>query len=101
MRGLGPTEWLTQCGQLLRKDLASAEPLSERDKASLRPGPLCEGIPVQGLERWEFWRSRLAELASAEPRAGEDGAGQPTPSGASLARIAQAIAAMDAASNNA
>ena len=95
------TEWLTRCGQLLRRDLGSAKALSEREEASIAPGPLCEGISPQGLERWEFWRSRLAELASAESRAGEDGEGQPAPSDASLARIAEAVAVMDAAGNSA
>lgn len=53
------TEWLMRCGQLLRRDLGSAEALSEREEASIAPGPLCEGISPQGLERWEFWRSTL------------------------------------------
>ncbi|KAK3292223.1 uncharacterized protein B0H64DRAFT_224573 [Chaetomium fimeti] len=105
------TEWLTRCGQLVRREMGSTEPLSEQSRASIAPGPLCEGVPPLGPERWEFWRSRLIELASAQPPAGEDGAGedgvgedgtgqQPVPSGESLDRIAQAIAVMDAASND-
>ena len=95
------TEWLTRCGQLLRKDLGSTEALSEQEKASIAPGPLCEGISPQGLKRWQFWRSRLARLASAEPRVGEGGAGQPALSVATLDRIAQAITVMDAVSSSA
>ena len=94
------TEWLMRCGQLLRRDLGSAGALSDGEEASIAPGPLCEGISPQGLERWDFWRSRLAGLASAESRPGEDGEGLPAPSDASLARIAEAIAVMDAASNS-
>ncbi|KAK4099128.1 hypothetical protein N658DRAFT_508970 [Parathielavia hyrcaniae] len=100
------TEWLTRCGQLLRRDMASAEALGERAQASIAPGPLCEGVSPQSPEQWEFWRSRLAELTRAQPLAekdgaGEDGAGQAVLGGASLVRIAQAIAVMDAAGNSA
>jgi hypothetical protein len=71
--------------------------LGERAQAAIAPGPLCEGVPAQSLERWDFWRSRLTQLASAQPPAGEDGAGE---DGTSLGRIAQAVAVMDKASNS-
>ncbi|KAL2255392.1 hypothetical protein VTK26DRAFT_3466 [Humicola hyalothermophila] len=106
------TEWLTRCAQLLHKDLGSAPPegLDEEEQANIAPGPLCAGVYPQSLERWNFWRSRLSEIASAKPSRGEDGAGgdivkdidgQPAPSSASLDRIKQAIAVMDAANNGA
>jgi hypothetical protein len=90
------TEWLTRCGQLLLRDMGSAEALGERAQASIAPGPLCEGVAPQSLERWDFWRSRLTEIASAQPQAGENGTWE---DGTSLGRIAQAIAVMDEASN--
>lgn len=98
------TQWLTQCGQLLRRNMGLAEGLDDEEAQKAIPtGPLCEGVPPGSLERWDFRRSRLVELASAEPPAGKDGAGKPVPSerDACSLRIAQAIAAMDAASNSA
>lgn len=95
------TEWLTQCGRLLYKAMGSTEVLGEREQASINPGPQCEGVLPRSLERWEFWRSRLAELLSAKPE-GEGGAEQPVLiSGTSMSRIAQAVAVMDAASSTA
>jgi hypothetical protein len=26
-------------------------------------GPLCDGVPEQGVPRWDFWKSRLLEFA--------------------------------------
>ena len=97
------TQWLTQCGQLLRRNMGLAEGLDEGAQEAIPSGPLCESVPPRSFERWDFWRSRLAELASAEPPAGTDGAGKPVPSerDASSLRIARAIAAMDAARNSA
>ncbi|KAL2151406.1 hypothetical protein VTH82DRAFT_6504 [Thermothelomyces myriococcoides] len=86
------TEWFTRCGQLLYKDISSAEPLDDRELTSIATGPLCEGVHPRSLERWKFWRSRLTELASTEPSV--------VLSDASRARIAQAIAAIDAVSNS-
>ena len=97
------TQWLTHCGQLLRRHMGLAEGLDEEAQEAIPTGPLCKSVPPRSLERWDFWRSRLAELASAEPPAGKDGAGKSVPSerDASSLRIAQALAAMDAASNSA
>ena len=97
------TQWLTQCAQLLRRNMGLAEALDEEGQKAIPTGPLCKSVAPRSLERWDFWRSRLAELASADLLAGNDGAGKPGPSerDASSLRIAQAIAAMDAASNSA
>lgn len=73
------TQWLTQCGQLLRRNMGLAEGLDEGAQEAIPSGPLCESVPPRSFERWDFWRSRLAELASAEPPAGTDGAGSPCP----------------------
>ncbi len=86
------TEWLTRCGELLRRDLGSKEAVSGQEEVSIAPGPLCEGIPPKDLKRWEFWRGRLAELASAET--------QPALSGASLVRVEQAVAVMKMVSSS-
>ncbi|KAG7289938.1 hypothetical protein NEMBOFW57_006315 [Staphylotrichum longicolle] len=97
------TQWLTKCAHLLRRNMALTEGLDEEAQEAIPTGLLCKGVPPRSLERWNFWRSRLAELASAEPPAGNDGAEKPVPSEreASSLRIAQAIAAMDAATNSA
>ncbi len=97
------TQWLTQYGKLLRRHMDLAEALDEEAQKAIPTGSLCKGVPARSHERWDFWRSRLAELASAEPEVGVDGAGKPVPieREASSLRIAQAIAAMDAASNSA
>ncbi|KAL0931227.1 uncharacterized protein CTRU02_213962 [Colletotrichum truncatum] len=90
------TEWLARCGQLLYKDMASTDALTEREQASIAPGPLCKDIPPRSLERWNFWRSRLTELSRADPSA-EDRVEQPPLSDESLSRITQAIGLMDEA----
>ncbi|KAK0662120.1 hypothetical protein QBC41DRAFT_382266 [Cercophora samala] len=99
------TEWLRHCADLLYSEMTCEVALDENSMASIKPGPLCEGVYPQSLERWEFWRSRLAQLAGEKPLGeGEDlgkgDAGQAV-SSALLSRIKQAITAMDTASNNA
>lgn len=73
------TQWLTKCAQLLRRNMASAEGLDEEAQEAIPPGPLCKSVPPRSLERWNFWRSRLAELASAGLQRETTAQGSPCP----------------------
>lgn len=86
------TEWLIQCGTILFKDLSSTEELDARELASIKPGPLCQDISPHSVQRWDFWQSRLGELAnnkSSNETALEDF----SLSASSLSRLEQAITA--------
>ncbi|KAJ5334529.1 hypothetical protein N7452_006932 [Penicillium brevicompactum] len=86
------TEWLIQCGTILFKDLSSTDELDARELASIKPGPLCQDISPHSVQRWDFWQSRLVELAnnkSSNETALEDF----SLSASSLSRLEQAITA--------
>jgi hypothetical protein len=38
--------------------------VKESEMQSLRTGKLCEGVAPLSLERWDFWRRRLAGIAA-------------------------------------
>lgn len=82
------TEWLIRSGSILFQDLSSNEELDAEALASIKPGPLCEDINPQNVERWERWQSRLVELTSENSSL----------SASTLSRLKQAFAAMSRSS---
>lgn len=82
------------------REMTSTRPLYEEEKRNTRTGPLCKDLPGVSLERWAFWRSRLSEIASTKTftRVSASGSSEQAAfSDESYARVAQAIAALDAA----
>lgn len=57
------TEWILQCSQLLMKEMMAVE---EQTETVLKaPGPLFgKDLPPRSLQRWDFWKKRLAEVSN-------------------------------------
>ncbi len=94
------TEWLIKGAPFMYRQMTSTRPLHDEEKRTTRPGPLCKELPNMSLERWAFWRSRLSELAKMKTftKISATGSSEQAPfSGESYSRMAQAIAALDAA----
>lgn len=94
------TEWLITGGPFMYREMTSTQPLYEEEKMTTAPGPLCKDLPGLSLERWAFWRSRLSELAKMKTFTKVSATGsseQASFSDESYSRMAQAIAALDAA----
>lgn len=86
------SEWIIQCARLLFIDLGSSEELDEAAARGLQTGPLCgdnDKMAPLSVARWEFWKTRLSEIAS---QVGSSGLTITT-----AERISKALEAMDAA----
>lgn len=55
------TEWIIHCGCILYEVITSPDQ-SEMPPEVLERGSLCKDIPLQGLQRWEFWKESLSKL---------------------------------------
>lgn len=94
------TEWLIQGAPFMYREMTSTRPLDEEEKRTTAPGPLCKDVPGVSLQRWAFWRSRLSEIAKTNTFTKVSATGsseQAEFSDESYSRVAQAIAALDAA----
>lgn len=58
------TEWITHCGSRIFKAVASKD---SPENTIPDPGPLSGDIPKQSVERWEFWKKRLIQIAGEYP----------------------------------
>ncbi|CAH0030142.1 unnamed protein product [Clonostachys rhizophaga] len=58
------TEWIIHCGRRIFKAVASKD---SPENTIPNPGPLSGDIPKQSVERWEFWKKRLAQIAVDYP----------------------------------
>lgn len=58
------TEWIIHCGRRIFKALTSKD---SPGKTIPIPGPLRRYVPKQSLERWEFWKERLTQIAGEYP----------------------------------
>ncbi|KAJ5921212.1 hypothetical protein N7466_009538 [Penicillium verhagenii] len=89
------TQWLIRCGGILFDDLTHGEEIEEESK-SWGCGPLCRDIPTYSIQRWDFWMSRLVQLADKKStiRMKEGTPHDVVLSESSLSRVDQAIAAM-------
>ncbi|KAJ5609906.1 hypothetical protein N7528_009172 [Penicillium herquei] len=89
-------EWIIQLGGIPFQELNSTKDLDARDFAAIKPGPLCEDIPRHSVQRWDFWLSRLVELADKKSttRLKDDTPVEVVLSASCLLRLNQAIAAM-------
>lgn len=67
-----------------------------RDFATIKPGPLCETISRHSVKRWDFWLSRLRELADKKSttRLKHGTPHEVVLSAPCLSRVEQAISAM-------
>ncbi|KAK4142477.1 uncharacterized protein C8A04DRAFT_29926 [Dichotomopilus funicola] len=58
------SEWLIHCAGPIFKEMSSNPPdLDPSDAGSFRTGPLCDAEPLS-VERWQFWRKRLSDVAT-------------------------------------
>lgn len=60
------TQWLINCSDTLEKEMKSPnEDLTERQAINRGTGKLCvdSNIMPRSVQRWEFWKKRLAEIA--------------------------------------
>ncbi|CAG9989568.1 unnamed protein product [Clonostachys byssicola] len=58
------TEWIIHCGRRIFKAVASKD---SPENTIPDPGPLLGDIPKQSIERWEFWKKRLTQIAADYP----------------------------------
>lgn len=56
------TEWITQCGCLIYKEMDSKYEPDQAPDSSENSGSLCRDIPSLDTKRWEFWHSRLVQI---------------------------------------
>ncbi len=58
------SEWLIHCAGPIFKEMSLEAPnLGESDAGAFTTGPLCDAEPLS-VERWQFWRKRLSDLAA-------------------------------------
>ncbi|KAI5458918.1 hypothetical protein BGZ63DRAFT_455783 [Mariannaea sp. PMI_226] len=55
------SEWIIRCTNLLHEVMHDKR---EIDLAAKKPGTLCNDVPPQSIERWEFWKKRLSEIVA-------------------------------------
>lgn len=58
------SEWIIHCADLLLEQMSSKEEIDEGTARALSIGALCKVERPLSLERWEFWKQRLSELAA-------------------------------------
>lgn len=59
-------EWIANSSEVLRNEMMRpSDELTERDATSTSVGQLLlsDGISPRSLQRWQFWKKRLAEIA--------------------------------------
>lgn len=90
------TEWLIRSGGVLWQDLNSDQELLDEELRSIKPGPLCSDVYPCSAQRWDFWLSRLKELAEKKSTTIlKDGTPHDVAlSLSSLSRLEEAITAM-------
>lgn len=91
------TQWLIRCGGILFQDTKKPPgSYTAKEATSIRPGPLCRDLPSFSIQRWDFWLSRLTELADrrSTTRLKDGTAHEVVLSDSSLSRVNQAIGAM-------
>ena len=91
------TQWLIRCGCILFQDTKKPPgSYTAKETTSIRPGPLCGDLPSFSIQRWDFWLSRLMELAGkrSTTRLKDGTAHEVALSESCLLRIDQAIDAM-------
>jgi len=59
------TEWILNCADTLENEMKSPNEELTEDEAGIRgTGRLCDdSIAPRSMQRWEFWKKRLAEIA--------------------------------------
>ena len=62
------SEWIIHCASPIFQYLDSKEKLSEGSARAIRTGSLYSDKPPLSVERWNFWKKRLSEIASEANR---------------------------------
>lgn len=58
------TEWMIKCADVVFEVVGAEGQLDEKLARPLKGGSLCANVAPASLERWAFWKKRLAELAA-------------------------------------
>ncbi|KAF4472298.1 hypothetical protein FALBO_802 [Fusarium albosuccineum] len=58
------TEWIIRCAGIIFEEMNYTGEIDDDTAQSFRMGPSCDAKRVLSLERWEFWKKRLAELVA-------------------------------------
>lgn len=59
--------WILHSGDVLFKEMSSADLQDEDTARAIKPGPLCEKILPRSRNRWDFWKNRFGELSGISP----------------------------------
>ena len=73
------TQWLTQCGQLLRRNMGLAEGLDEEAQEAIPTGPLCESAPRGALSDGTFGGRGSPNSRARSLQRGRTAQGSPCP----------------------
>ena len=55
-------QWIMHSGDVLFKEMSSADLQDEDTARAIKPGPLCEKVLPRSRNRWDFWKNRFREL---------------------------------------
>ena len=56
-------QWIIHSGDVLFKEMSSADLQDEDTARAIKPGPLCEKVLPWSRNRWDFWKNRFRELS--------------------------------------
>ena len=59
--------WIIHSGDVLFKEMSSADLQDEDTARAIKPGPLCEKVLPRSRNRWDFWKNRFRELSGTFP----------------------------------
>ena len=59
--------WIIHSGDVLFKEMSSADLQDEDTARAIKPGPLCEKVLPRSRNRWYFWKNRFRELNGRLP----------------------------------
>lgn len=59
--------WILHSGDVLFKEMSSADLQDEDTARAIKPGPLCGKVLPRSRNRWDFWKNRFRELSGTFP----------------------------------
>ncbi|XXH00800.1 hypothetical protein Hte_007151 [Hypoxylon texense] len=81
------SEWIIHCADHLFNFVNTKDDIDESTARAFKGGPLYDGRPPLGVERWQFWKKRFSELAANATSLELDGS--------TTGRISDALKSMD------
>lgn len=60
-------QWIIYSGDVLFKEMSSADLQDEDTARAIKPGSLCEKVLPRSRNRWDFWKNRFRELDGTFP----------------------------------